>query len=801
MAVFTKEVSRERIRHALMALLLSVGLTMPLAGALDDSLISPRILIAIAGTILLFEAVSLHRAAAWSAAFAAAAGALIWVFSGGGARTISDAGIAVSLRLQGVRTAVPLVAGPLSVGIAVGMALLCCLSVLRKATCIPALMLCTAVIMTVWMTDSMRFLLWLLPALTAVLTLLLTYRYEDTSVFRVLPWATALVLIAYLLTGNGPADNPLKTKADEIRQAILDRLFFTEARDVFSLYSVGFSPQGADQLGGRPNPSENPVMIVSTPKTAYLRGTVYNSYTGHGWQNTTGGRRYLWQSRIMADTRAALFDEALPPDAVQNTLSTPQKVSVRMLSASASTLFVPQRVRELNPGGETVPYFSNSSEIFITRNLQPGDTWETEAPLYASDDPGIGALTELCAATEDPRWGTVCGIYLELPGHLEQRVKDLALEIASEAQSPYEKALALQNYLIRNCTYTMDVSDHPANIDFVTSFLLDTKKGYCTYYASAMTVLCRMAGLPARYVEGYLAVPGGTGEALVTGMNAHAWTEVYFKGFGWLTFDAVPRQQSAGPQNGDGLEDPLPKEPAADPPGLTPEPTTTPDPKQPETQQDHSSQSPAPAGLPSEKPSAHPEEDSTAAPEPWEASDTGNSPEYPPPSFPWWLLAILLAAGGAVLRIRFTSPERREKRAKDESQRFDIWTEEVIMLLEAEQLERKTGETPIHYMNRMDQTGLFSESLIPAGECLSRIRYSKTEPAGSDTGLMRDTAVLIRNEISKKGQIRYFVRRFAKMPKRKNQAIAGNLLTVLTTGRKRLAKQKNHTYNQGYGER
>jgi hypothetical protein len=123
------------------------------------------------------------------------------------------------------------------------------------------------------------------------------------------------------------------------------------------------------------------------------------------------------------------------------------------------------------------------------------------------------------------------------------------------------------------------------------------------------------------------------------------------------------------------------------------------------------------------------------------------------------------------------------------------------MLLEAEQLERKAGETPIHYMNRMDQTGLFSESLTPAGECLSRIRYSQAEPAGSDTGLMRDTAVLIRNEMSKKGQIRYFVRRFTKMPKGKNRAIAGNLLTGLTAGRKRLAKQKNHTYNQGYGDR
>ena len=115
-------------------------------------------------------------------------------------------------------------------------------------------MLCTAVLMAVWLTDSMNMIPWLLPALAATLTMLMTYRFDDTPVIRVLPWCAALTAAAFLLTGNGIADNPLKEKADEIRQAILDRLFFTEARDVFSLYSVGFSPQGADQLGGKHQP-------------------------------------------------------------------------------------------------------------------------------------------------------------------------------------------------------------------------------------------------------------------------------------------------------------------------------------------------------------------------------------------------------------------------------------------------------------------------------------------------------------------------------------------------------------------
>ena len=248
---------KERLRHALLAFLLSVGLSMPLCGALDETLISPRILVMIAGIILLFEIAAIHKVSAFTAILIAAGGCAAWIFGGNGARILSDVGLAIGLRLKGIRTAIPLAAEAISITV----------------------------------TDSMNMIPWLLPALAATLTMLMTYRFDDTPVIRVLPWCAALTAAAFLLTGNGIADNPLKEKADEIRQAILDRLFFTEARDVFSLYSVGFSPQGADQLGGKPNPSETPVMQVSTPKTAYLRGTVYNRYTGHGWQNTTGGKQ------------------------------------------------------------------------------------------------------------------------------------------------------------------------------------------------------------------------------------------------------------------------------------------------------------------------------------------------------------------------------------------------------------------------------------------------------------------------------------------------------------------------------
>ena len=161
-----------------------------------------------------------------------------------------------------------------------------------------------------------------------------------------------------------------------------------------------------------------------------------------------------------------------------------------------------------------VPYFSNSSELFVTRNLQAGDVYSVQAPVFQAGDPGLGTLIEVCSTFEDPGYDRAVDTYTALPAHLEEPVYALAREVSSVAAAPYDKALAIQSWLSRSFRYTLDVEDQPADVDFVTRFLLDTREGYCTYFASAMVVLCRMAGLPARYVEGYLAEPDENGAAL-----------------------------------------------------------------------------------------------------------------------------------------------------------------------------------------------------------------------------------------------------------------------------------------------
>ena len=161
---------------------------------------------------------------------------------------------------------------------------------------------------------------------------------------------------------------------------------------------------------------------------------------------------------------------------------------------------------------------------------------------------------ELRAAGQDyPNW--VQEKFLSLPDGVPESVYTLARDLTATEPNPYDRAIALENYL-RTIPYTLDVDTGPRNQDIVEYFLFDLQKGYCDYYASAMVVMARAAGLPARYVIGYI---GETFDEInqvyiITADQAHAWTEVYFPGYGWIPFE---------PTGGRAAIDRLPEQPIA----------------------------------------------------------------------------------------------------------------------------------------------------------------------------------------------------------------------------------------------
>jgi protein-glutamine gamma-glutamyltransferase len=133
--------------------------------------------------------------------------------------------------------------------------------------------------------------------------------------------------------------------------------------------------------------------------------------------------------------------------------------------------------------------------------------------------------------------------YLQLPEGSDG-IRQLALEILAQspsARTVLQKILTIERYLKTNYRYTLDVQPAP-DIDPIEDFLFRQKAGFCEHYATAMTLLLRSIGIPARFVTGFL--PGEWNEVgkyyTVRQSNAHAWIETWFPQSGWIPFDPTP---------------------------------------------------------------------------------------------------------------------------------------------------------------------------------------------------------------------------------------------------------------------
>lgn len=133
--------------------------------------------------------------------------------------------------------------------------------------------------------------------------------------------------------------------------------------------------------------------------------------------------------------------------------------------------------------------------------------------------------------------------YLNLTRSLPERVRQLAVEITKDKLTAYDKAKAIEAYL-RTYPYDLEVPVPPQDQDVADYFLFDLKKGYCDYYATAMVVLARASGLPARFVSGYASgsYDAANAEYVVRQMHAHSWAEIYFPEIGWVEFEPTASQ-------------------------------------------------------------------------------------------------------------------------------------------------------------------------------------------------------------------------------------------------------------------
>lgn len=141
----------------------------------------------------------------------------------------------------------------------------------------------------------------------------------------------------------------------------------------------------------------------------------------------------------------------------------------------------------------------------------------------------------------DPEW--ISKLYLQLPESLPERVRELGNSLVKDTDNRYDAVLSVVNYLKQHYSYNLNSAIPPEDEDFVDRFLFVDRQGYCDHFSTAMVVLLRSSGIPARWVKGF--TPGERSKEApdlykVSYADAHSWVEVYFPEQGWILFDATP---------------------------------------------------------------------------------------------------------------------------------------------------------------------------------------------------------------------------------------------------------------------
>jgi hypothetical protein len=136
--------------------------------------------------------------------------------------------------------------------------------------------------------------------------------------------------------------------------------------------------------------------------------------------------------------------------------------------------------------------------------------------------------------------------YLQVPVGQDPRVEALARDITAGAGNHYDRARRIESYLRENYGHTLDVRQEPG-VSPLESFLFEEREGHCEFFASAMVIMLRTLGIPARLVNGFQRGDWNDLDNyfIVRQRHAHAWVEMFFPSWGWVSFDPTPPAEAA----------------------------------------------------------------------------------------------------------------------------------------------------------------------------------------------------------------------------------------------------------------
>lgn len=306
------------------------------------------------------------------------------------------------------------------------------------------------------------------------------------------------------------------------------------------------SGAGRDRLAlaGPARLTQRVVMTIASDAPAYWRGASYDSWTGKEWLTADRSPVTRPSTQPVISPRFSRREKVLADIEIQQS-----KSDLLYVPDEPAALTIGYRIYGATPERVTTDF----SALRARRPAIPSLRYAVEA--FASR----ASAEELRRASPDvPDWANR---YLQVPD-LPKRVSDLASTLGRGRATAYDKALAVEAFL-RKYPYTLEVKTAPPDRDALEYFLFEGKQGYCDYFATAMVVLLRAQGVPARLATGYVTgtFDPETSRYQITEEEAHSWPEVFFAEYGWIAFEPsgyrpqIPRPEVATSAVSPGLQD------------------------------------------------------------------------------------------------------------------------------------------------------------------------------------------------------------------------------------------------------
>ncbi len=314
--------------------------------------------------------------------------------------------------------------------------------------------------------------------------------------------------------------------------------------------------QGNLLLGGPRTAGSTLIMDIAVPRqlrSVYWQAVAYDTYDNGGWriaENTETRLHYPDDGLLpIPQTASREVVEYVVYNYVPNSgyiYSAPEII------ASDKQMFV-----DSTRDDQDKVLVTAARSRFI---LRQGDQYRVTSRLSTADAESLRN-----ASLDYPEW--VSDRYLQVPDTISEETRILAAELTAPYHNPFDKTIAVRDYLRNNIQYNDQIEAAPDGVDPVHHILFNTQEGYCNYYASAMALMLRSQGIPARVVSGFSQ--GEYDEASrsyrVRASNAHTWVEVYFPRYGWIQFEPtvsipiVDRPESSG--GGDAFASPVLEQP------------------------------------------------------------------------------------------------------------------------------------------------------------------------------------------------------------------------------------------------